>query len=126
MIRRVRSAGVYVKDQAKARDFWTEKLGFELVMDVPMHDGPDASRWLEVRPPGGDTLLVLFTPPGQENRIGGFSNVLFECDDVQGTYEELSARGVEFEDTPRQEPWGWWAAFTDVDGNHYGLSQRGS
>src|SRR4051794_41905791 len=106
MIRRVRSAGVFVKDQAKARDFWTEKLGFELVMDVPMHDGPDASRWLEVRPPGGETLLVLYTPAGQENRIGGVSNVLFGCDDGEGGDEERRARGGPVKGHPRQGPRG--------------------
>jgi lactoylglutathione lyase len=125
VIRKVRSAGIYVKDQERARDFWTEKLGFELVMDAPMHDAPGASRWLEVRAPGDDMLLVLFTPEGQADRIGGFSNVIFECADVEATYRELTERGVEFKDTPRKEPWGWWAAFNDPDGNHYGLTQPG-
>ena len=123
MIGKVRSAGIYCKDQQRALDFWTKTVGFELVMDAPMGEAPDGPRWIEVKPPGHDTVLVLYTPEGQEDRIGGFSNVLFECDDVQRTFQELSARGVEFHDEPRKEFWGWWAAFKDPDGNRYGLSQ---
>jgi len=68
---------------------------------------------------------VLFTPPEQRDRIGTFSNVLFECDDIQKTYEELRAKGVEFAEAPMQQFWGWWAVFKDPDGNSYGLGQRG-
>jgi lactoylglutathione lyase len=125
MITHVRSVGIYVRDQQRALDFYTKTLGFELLRNAPMGEGPDAPRWIEVAPKGADTILVLFTPQGQEDRIGTFSNVMFACDDVRGTYEELHARGVEFPDKPRKEFWGWWAVFKDPDGNAYGLSQRG-
>ncbi|MGH7383487.1 MAG: VOC family protein [Candidatus Methylomirabilales bacterium] len=109
MITNVRSVGIYVADQQRALDFSTNTLGFELLADSPMGEG---------------AILVLFTPDGQEDRIGTFSNVIFACDDVRGTYEELHARGVEFPDEPREEFWGWWAMFRDPDGNTYGLGQR--
>jgi catechol 2,3-dioxygenase-like lactoylglutathione lyase family enzyme len=123
MIKDVRSVGIYVQDQQRALEFYRDTLGFEVLQDHPMGEGSDAPRWLEVRPKGADTILVLFTPEGQEDRIGTFSNVIFTCDDVRTTYEELSARGVEFPDEPRLEFWGWWAVFNDPDGNSYGLSQ---
>src|SRR5262245_43705117 len=123
MIEQVRSAGIYVSDQDRAKTFWTRTVGFELLRDEPFSDEPGAPRWIEVRPPGGGPVLVLFTPQGSEDRIGTFSNVLFRCDDVRRTYEELSARGVEFEDEPREEFWGWWASFRDPDGNTYGLGE---
>jgi len=125
MITGVRSVGIYVRDQDQAKKFYTETLGFELLQDTPMGDGPDAARWIEVAPPDRSVLLVLFTPPGQEDRVGTFSNILFACDDVPGTHQELTARGVQFVDEPRQEFWGWWASFQDPDGNTYGLGQRG-
>ncbi len=87
--------------------------------------GEGATRWIEVAPPEGNAILVLLTPPGQEARIGQFSNILFECDDIHETYEELSARGVDFPDAPREEFWGWWAAFEDPDGNTYGIGPSG-
>lgn len=125
MITGVRSVGLYVRDQDRAKAFYTDTLGFELLQDTPMGEGPDAARWIEVAPPERNVILVLFTPPGSEQLVGTFSNVLFHCDDIQKTYEELTARGVEFTEQPRQEFWGWWAVFKDPDGNTYGLGQRG-
>ncbi|MDP9396239.1 MAG: VOC family protein [Actinomycetota bacterium] len=123
MITGVRSASVYVRDQDAALRFYTETPGFELVQDTPMGEG--APRWIEVMPPDRQTLLVLFTAPGQEDRIGTFSNLLFACDDVRKTHEELVARGVTFAEDPTEQFWGWWAVFQDPDGNSYGLGQRG-
>jgi predicted enzyme related to lactoylglutathione lyase len=53
------------------------------------------------------------------------SSVLFDCDDIHKTYEELRAKGVEFAEAPTQQFWGWWTVFKDPDGNTYGLGQRG-
>ena len=122
MITKVRSVGIYVSDQQRALEFYSEKLGCEVVMNQPMGPDPDSPRWIEVRFPGDRTKLILYTPEGQEDRIGTFANVLFHCDDIQRTYEELSARGVEFTTAPELAPWGkWWAAFKDADGNEFGL-----
>ena len=120
MITKARTVGVYVSDQDRALDFYVDKLGFEKRTDEPM--GPEA-RWIEVAPAGAETVLVLFTPPGQEDRIGTFSNVVFECDDIEATYRELRGRGVEFTEEPSEQPWGMWAQFKDVDGNEFGLVQ---
>ena len=123
MITRLRSAGIYVSDQQRALDFYTQTLGCELVMDVPMGDGAGAPRWIEVRLPRDDAKLILFTPPGQEDRIGTFTNVIFHCDDMQATHEELRARGVSFTTEPELASWGhWWAVFCDPDGNQFGLA----
>jgi lactoylglutathione lyase len=120
MIRSVRSVGIYVSDQDRAKQFWTETMGFELIQDVPMGE-EGAGRWIEVAPPGRNVILVLFTPSGSEHLVGTFSNVLFNCDDMNATFRELASRGVEFVDSPREESWGWWASFKDPDGNTYGL-----
>jgi uncharacterized glyoxalase superfamily protein PhnB len=122
MLTQVRSVGIYVSDQQRALDFYTQVLGCWVVADEPMGEGPDALRWIEVKLPNDDVKLILFTPEGQEDRVGTFSNLIFHCDDMQRTYEELSARGVEFQTPPEQAPWGrWWAVFRDPDGNQYGL-----
>ena len=124
MITGVRSAGIYVSDQDRAKKFWMEQVGFELIQDTPMGEGGDAPRWIEVAPEDKSTILVLFTPQGQENLVGNFSNLIFHCDDIHKTYEELLDKGVEFQDIPREEFWGWWATFKDLDGNTYGLGQK--
>jgi len=125
MLTAVRSVGVYAGDQERSKRFFTETLGFELVQDTPMGEGPGAARWIEVAPPDRNVILVLFTPEGDQDRIGTFSNVLFDCDDIQATHKQLAARGVEFVEEPSRQSWGWWAVFKDPDGNSYGLGQRG-
>ncbi|GLW08450.1 glyoxalase [Microtetraspora sp. NBRC 13810] len=111
-----------VRDQDGAKRFWIDKMGFEEVIDQPM--GEDA-RWIEVRSTDSSIHLVLFAPVFEESKIGRLSNMIFVCDDIQRTFEELSGRGVEFVDKPSQQPWGWWASFRDNEGNLYGLSPRG-
>ena len=125
MLTAVRSVGIYVGDQDRAKEFFTKTLGFELVQDTPMGDGPEAARWIEVAPPDRNVILVLFTPQVDRGRVGTFSNVLFECDDIQATHRQLAGRGVEFTEEPSRQFWSWWAVFKDPDGNSYGLGQRG-
>jgi predicted enzyme related to lactoylglutathione lyase len=125
MITKARSVGIYVTDQQRALDFYTQKLGFKLLQDQPMGADMGDARWIEVAPEGAETPFVLFTPPGSESRVGGFQNVIFDTDDIQGTYENLRAKGVEFSQAPAKMPWGWWAQIKDPDGNEFGLGQSG-
>ncbi len=123
MLKGVRSVGIYVADQRRALTFFEDALGCEVLTNQPMGEDEDGPRWIEVRLPGDPTVLVLFTPEGQESRIGTYSNVMFECTNMQDTYEELTLRGVRFPDPPTLAPWGkWWATFCDPDGNLYGLT----
>ena len=120
MIKAVKFVSIPVKDQNKALEFYTKKLGFQILTDQPFGN----QRWIELRIPGADTGVVLFTPPGQEGRIGTFANISFACDDIQKTYEELRTRGVEFQQPPKKESWGTSAIFKDPDGNAFVLSSR--
>ena len=130
MITKARSIGIYVTDQDRALEFYADKLGFEVHQDTPMGEmgppGQEDKRWIEVAPKGSETVVILYTPPGMENRIGGFSNILWDTDDIQATYEDLKGKGVEFTQPPSQQPWGWWAQFKDPDGNEFGLGQSWS
>lgn len=121
MIRRIKFVSVPTRDQDRALEFYTKKLGFHIVTDQPFDD---RQRWIELSVPGADTGLVLFTPEGQEDRIGSFSGVSFWTDDAQATYEELKARGVEFVQQPQKADWGTAAVFKDPDGNAFVLSSR--
>jgi predicted enzyme related to lactoylglutathione lyase len=69
-----------------------------------------------------DTRFVLFTM--DEGRIGTFFNGALACDNVEKTYEELQARGVEFMGPPEQAHWGTFAMLKDIDGNQFALSSR--
>jgi len=124
VITHIETVAVYVSDQERALRFYVDQLGFELRKDATMGPGADGPRWVEVAPPGGQTVLVLFTPPGMEDRVGASSGLVFLCDDIHATVAELQSRGVEFAQEPMMLPFGWWASFPDPDGNQLGLSQR--
>jgi predicted enzyme related to lactoylglutathione lyase len=121
MIKTIKFASIPVRDQDRALEFYTEKLGFSILTDQPM--GKD-QRWIELRIPGAETRVVLFTLTGQEDRIGTFSNIVFGTDSVEKTHQELSQKGVEFVQPPKKELWGTFAIFKDVEGNQFVLSTK--
>jgi lactoylglutathione lyase len=111
---------IEVDDQARALAFWTETLGFELHQDTAYGE----ERWIEVRAPGKGLILVL--SPRQDDRPSASdalptSNVLFCCDDLAKTYDELRSRGVEFPQPPVELSFGWWSMFQDQEGNRFAL-----
>jgi catechol 2,3-dioxygenase-like lactoylglutathione lyase family enzyme len=57
MLTQVGTITVQVTDQAKALEFYTEKLGFEKRSDEPM--GPK-QRWIEVAPPAAQSRILLY------------------------------------------------------------------
>jgi predicted enzyme related to lactoylglutathione lyase len=120
MITHIKFVGIPTRDQDKALAFWTGKMGFRVMTDSPMGE----QRWIELGIGNSATGLVLFTPEGHEDRVGGFHNGSFACDDVEATYRQLSERGVEFEGKPEKQPWGTYAIFKDPDGNRFVLGSR--
>jgi predicted enzyme related to lactoylglutathione lyase len=121
MIKNVDLVTIPVSDQKRALAFYTEKLGFTVFTDKPFND---KQRWIELKIGGAQTKVVLFTPPGQEDRVGGFTGLTLACDDLEATHAELSARGVEFLGPPRKEPWGSMVMMKDSEGNQFVLSAK--
>ena len=122
MITHIKFVSIPTRDQDRALAFYTEQLGFRVVTDQPF----DAKqRWIEMGIAKSDTRFVLFTPDGQEDRIGGFFAGALACDDVQVTYRQLVGRGVEFLSEPQKQPWGEFAIMKDPDGNQFVLSSGG-
>ena len=120
MITHIKFVSVAPRDQDAALRFWTEKVGFRVVTDQPMGE----QRWIELAVGHSDTRLVLFTPEGEEGRAGRMFNASFACDNVEHTYEQMKARGVEFTAPPEKRPWGTYATFADPEGNGYVLTSR--
>jgi predicted enzyme related to lactoylglutathione lyase len=121
MITHVKFVSIPTGDQDRALEFWTRKVGFTLATDQPFSE---TQRWIELAVGDSSTRLVLFTPEGQQERIGSFFNGALACDDVEATHRQLSERGVEFDSPPQKQPWGTFATFRDPDGNQFVLSSR--
>ena len=123
MLEKVVYVTVFVKNQDKALDFYTNVLGFEKRADVPKPDGP---RFVAVGLKGQDLLLVLWPgTPGQGQPFEGRSTAAFtfETKDCRKAFELLKARGVKFDTDVLEYPFGAVAVFQDPDGNHLQLRQ---
>ena len=128
-------ACLYVLDQDSALDFYVNKLGFKVHTDAPM--GPDM-RWLTITPPGQPDLEIILNPikdgmgfnketaEQMRNLVkkGSFGFAVWECDDLKATYEELSAKGVEFTKSPTKEFYAYEAIFKDDSGNWFSLGEK--
>jgi catechol 2,3-dioxygenase-like lactoylglutathione lyase family enzyme len=95
VITRVSKVVVPVDDQQAALDFWTTSVGFTVVRDDRYGD----ERWIEVKPPEQDLLLVLSPRQAGEPRRTvpdrlPHSDLFFDCADIEQTYRQLSRRGV--------------------------------
>lgn len=139
MLRRVSHVNVWVHDQDQALAFFTEKLGFEVREDVTLEQF-GSYRWLTVGPVQQPDLHFMLSVPGPpaideesaaqlmqlvaRGTATGAGGVIFETDDVRGTYEDLRARGVEFTQEPIERSYGIDAAFRDPSGNAYRVTQR--
>ena len=120
MIKQIKFVSIPVRDQNRALEFYTDKLGFTIITDQPFND---TQRWIELRIPKAETRVVLFTTPGQADRIGSFTGISLSCDDIDVTYRELLARGVTFDGPPQKQPWGTFVKLLDSEGNTFVLSE---
>jgi catechol 2,3-dioxygenase-like lactoylglutathione lyase family enzyme len=102
---RINLTSVFVDDQAKALEFYTDKLGFVAKTDVPVGE----YRWLTVvsadEPDGTELLLEPDQHPAAKAYTAalaadGIPSASFAVDDVAATYADLSSRGVTFTQQP--------------------------
>jgi predicted enzyme related to lactoylglutathione lyase len=104
---------VPVRDQERAKDFFTSVLGFTTVRDEQYT--PDA-RWIELAPDGAATSITLVTwfptmPPG------GLAGLVLTCDDVSDAHQVVAASPATEVTDPVPAPWGTSFTFTDTEGN---------
>src|SRR4051812_7454241 len=121
MISHVKFVSIPTADQQRALKFWTECVGFRVLTDQPFND---RQRWIELRVGSSETRIVLFMFDEQGLKPGGAFNGSLACDNVERTYDELRARGVEFVSPPQKQPWGTFAVFKDPDDNKFVLSSK--
>lgn len=135
MITKLNHVSIFVLDQDSAYDFYVNKLGFTVNTDAEMGPG---KRWLTVNPPGQPDLEIALmliddgmmfdkeSAAAMRDLVskGTFGFGVFECEDLLATYEEMTAKGVEFSKPPTQEFYGFEALFKDDSGNWFSLGQK--
>ena len=138
MLKQLNYVQVWVHDQDEALAFYTEKLGLELRDDVTVPEMGNF-RWLTVGVPGQkDVNIVLMAVPGPpvfdeetSSKLkdlvakGAAGGLFFATDDVDGTFQELRDRGVEFSQEPTDQPYGRDAGFRDPSGNQMRMAKLG-
>lgn len=135
MITKLNHVSIFVLDQDSAYDFYINKLGFTVHTDASMGPG---KRWLTVCPPEQPDIEIslmaidegmMFKKEAAEQMRdlvskGTFGFGVFECNDLNATYEELTEKGVEFTKPPTKEFYGYEALFKDDSGNWFSLGQK--
>jgi catechol 2,3-dioxygenase-like lactoylglutathione lyase family enzyme len=113
---------VFVEDQAKALDFYTRVLGFEMKHDIPV----GKHRWLTVvgkdNPKGAELLLE----PSEHPAVKPFKDALvrdgipaasFQVDDLDAEFDRIRDLGVEFTQAPMDAGAVKMAILNDTCGN---------
>jgi catechol 2,3-dioxygenase-like lactoylglutathione lyase family enzyme len=120
MITSVGTVSVFVSDQDRAKEFYTDVLGFELRTDAPLYPGATA-RWVAVAPAGAKTEVILYLPDENwehyQQTVGKSQALTFEVSDIAALHEDLKAKGVTFLQEPDLQPWGTFATIQDSEGN---------
>ncbi len=134
MIQKLSHATIFVADQEAAKDFYVNKLGFEVNTDATMDGG---FRWLTVSVKGQPELEIILMKIAKNpfcddeavellqklQKKGVLGAGAFHTADCRKTYEELKAKGVEFKFPPTERFYGIETVFKDNSGNWFSLTQ---
>ena len=119
---------VFVDNQQKALEFYTEKLGFEKKHDIPVGE----HRWLTLTEAGNPNSVELFLEPSDHPATKPFKDAIvedgipyksFKVTDIQKEYERLLSLGVEFTQSPTEMGPVITAVLDDTCGNLLQLLQ---
>jgi len=123
--RSVATVALLVGNYDKAIAWYVERLGFVLTDDVDLGGG---KRWVTVAPPNGNgARLLLAEASGEEqasrigDQTGGRVFLFLETDDFARDHQAMLAKGVDFREAPRFEPYGTVVVFADLYGNLWDL-----
>jgi catechol 2,3-dioxygenase-like lactoylglutathione lyase family enzyme len=119
---KINLASVFVDDQDKALNFYTQTLGFVKKTEMPAGE----FKWLTVVSPEDPDGVELLLEPSDHPAVKPFREAIvadgipytsFAVGNVQAEYERLSARGVKFVQQPTSMGPVTTAVFDDTCGN---------
>ncbi|HEY6699100.1 MAG TPA: VOC family protein [Acidimicrobiales bacterium] len=109
---------VPVSDVDRAKDFYTQKVGFNLDHD---HAVSDEIRFVQLTPPGS-ACSIAFGKGISEVAPGSAQGLQMVVDDVEAARAALLERGIETGEI-QDFPWGRFVFFSDPDGNGWAVQQ---
>jgi catechol 2,3-dioxygenase-like lactoylglutathione lyase family enzyme len=125
---KIRLSSLFVENQSKALQFYTEVLGFVKKTEIPMGE----VSWLTVVSPEGPDNIELVLEPNSNPvastyqkglREQGIPATAFEVDDINKEYERLQSLGVNFKTPPTQAGPVSIAVLDDTCGNFIQIYQ---
>jgi len=126
LAQRIALTSLVVADYDEAIDFFINKLGFQLIADEPIPE--EGKRWVVVSPSqtaGAQLVLAQAKNEAERssigNQSGGRVTMFLHTDDFWLDHKTYTANGIEFTETPREEPYGTVAVFKDLYGNLWDL-----
>jgi catechol 2,3-dioxygenase-like lactoylglutathione lyase family enzyme len=124
---RIKIISVLVLDQDEAIEFYTKKLGFELLEDKPFGE----SRWVTVASPDQrDVTLALELAASAADKAivgkqaGSHALLGLDTSNCRADYQRMKPLGVKFLGEPQSGPWGTGVELEDLYGNRLFLSQE--
>jgi catechol 2,3-dioxygenase-like lactoylglutathione lyase family enzyme len=119
---RIYVTSVFVDDQRKALEFYSNTLGFEKKRDIPL----GAASWLTVVSPEQPDGTELLLEPSDHPAVNPYKNALvedgipsasFAVDDVRAEFDRLRSKGVRFTQEPTEMGGVTMAVLDDTCGN---------
>jgi predicted enzyme related to lactoylglutathione lyase len=110
---------VPVTDVDRAKDFYVNKVGFNLDHDHAVNEN---LRFIQLTPPGSACSITIGKGIAEDMQPGSLKGLQMVVKDAKAVREELQKRGVETSDV-QEMPWGIFVYFSDPDGNSWALQQ---
>ena len=115
---KIELVAIPVSDVDRAKEFYTEKAGFNPDQD---HLVSDELRFVQLTPPGSACSIAIGLGI-TEAEPGSVQGVQMVVADIEAARAELVGRGVEVSDV-QDYPWGKFVFFQDPDGNGWAVQQ---
>jgi lactoylglutathione lyase len=123
MIDSIGGVVIFVSNQARAIEFYTQKLGFDIKGEYPYKN----TKWVEVAPKNSTTTISLMEPHSDmmtneeieqaKKEIGTMTSLWFYTKNIDDTYKELQEKGVNITEPKKQDWGGIMSQIKDQDNN---------
>ena len=119
MLKKIEVISIPVKDQDKAIEFYVNKIGFKLLVDVPFDED---KRWVQLGISEKNETTIALVDDSEKMSPGHLQGLVLYAEDIEETTKELKDRGVDISPVEKT-PWGKFVYFNDVDGNAWAIRE---